>query len=83
MDYESATPTPYAVRCRETFDVGKPPCNGGAVIYLPLESYDAQMCMPDARWKCPRCGGSAEWDDDTYENFYFPEAADVDEAKDV
>lgn len=70
MKWVSETRTPYAVRCIETFDVGKPPCNGGELIYLTSESYDAQMSMPDARWKCPMCGGAASWSDSNFESFY-------------
>lgn len=63
----SETPTPYAVTCVETFDVGKAPCNGGNLIYLTEECYDAQMDMPAARWKCPVCGGEAYFSDSNYE----------------
>jgi len=71
VKYESEAPTPYAVHCVETFDVGKPPCNGGDLIYLTAEGYDSQMSMPDARWKCPRCGGQAIWSDDNFEERTF------------
>ena len=65
---ESDHPTPYAVWCVETFDVGKPPCNSGRLIYLTDAEYSRQMELPDAVWKCPRCGGEAQWSDENYES---------------
>lgn len=67
---ESVERTPYGVFCVETFDVGKPPCNDGKIIYMTAECYDQQMGAPDSKWRCPRCGGEAHWSDDNYESYF-------------
>lgn len=61
---ESPTPTPWAVRCRGAY------CAGIPLVFLTRECYDWQMNTPDALWRCPRCGGLAEWADDNYEKHY-------------
>lgn len=50
--------TPYAVDCE----------GGCGKSYLSEEEYDRQMSNIDARWKCPKCGGEAWFDDDNYED---------------
>jgi hypothetical protein len=52
----------YAVRCDGLMEGAS--CG---LVELTDEQYDAQMARPDSTWRCPRCGASAEWDDDTYE----------------
>lgn len=36
-------------------------------VELTTEQYNEQMDKPNARWRCPKCGGLAEFDDDLYE----------------
>jgi hypothetical protein len=48
--------TPYAVLCD---DHGQQ--------FLTEHQYNLQINRPDARWRCPRCGEDAYWDDDEYE----------------
>lgn len=62
MGRESQYRTAYGVHCD-----GLPPCNGGRIIYLTYEEYDAQMYRPDRRWECPRCDGPATWDDGNFD----------------
>jgi hypothetical protein len=50
--------TPWAVKCRQH---GK--------VFLNEHEYSAQLMLPDARWKCPFCRRTAEWDDDNYERY--------------
>jgi hypothetical protein len=69
---ESEKPTPYAVICSGD---PYPQCNDGKPIYLTDACYRVQMMRPDDRWKCPRCGGLAEFDDDTFE--YWMEQQDA------
>lgn len=52
----SATRTRYAVSC---------PVHGQ--VYLTKAEYDRQMNLADDRWACPRCGRTAEFDDDNYD----------------
>lgn len=51
-----ATETAWAVTCREH-----------GTVYLTEAEYDFQLEDPDRGWSCPRCGKSAEWDDDNFE----------------
>lgn len=51
--------TPWAVWCYD--------CSPNAPIYLTNAEYRSQLAKPDAPWRCPYCGGIAEWDDDIYE----------------
>lgn len=46
--------TLYAIICDEQ-------CG---TICLTKEQYIQQLKKPDHGWYCPRCGGSANWDDD-------------------
>jgi hypothetical protein len=32
-----------------------------------MAEYHAEMDNPDARWSCPLCGMSSEWDDDNFD----------------
>ena len=32
---------------------------------LSKENYDSQMRADDAFWRCPKCGGNADWDDNS------------------
>lgn len=48
--------TPWAVFC---------PVHGR--VYLTFPQYDAQLSKPDDLWRCPICGATSQWDDDTYE----------------
>lgn len=49
-------PTDYAVYCQS----GCRP----ALQFLTAEQEMAGLANPDAPWRCPKCGGLAEWDDD-------------------
>lgn len=63
---ESKTPTPYAVRCRhhnkesDDFSIGE-------LVYMTEDEYQRQLNHPDQLWRCPRCGGAAMWDEETWE----------------
>lgn len=49
--------TPYAgIQCRLHGDVD-----------IDKKEYMRQMMMPNALWKCPKCGGTAQFDDDRFE----------------
>lgn len=50
-------PTDYAVMCDE----------GCGLVFLTEQQYIHQMERPDSLWRCPKCGGGAEWDDDCRE----------------
>lgn len=52
----SAPLSPYAVICPRH-----------ARQELTVTQYLVQLRAPDVRWKCPACGGTADWDDTTYE----------------
>lgn len=53
--------TPWAVNCESKSDCG--------LVYLTRENYDRQMFRMNDTWKCPKCGGPADWNDDNYESF--------------
>ena len=52
----AALRTPYAVLC-----------NDHGQRFLTEEQYNYQLARSYSRWQCPRCGESAYWDDDEYE----------------
>ena len=54
-------PTPYAVQCPEH-----------GQVFMDHDEYMRQLCRPDSRWECPRCGELAWWDDENYER-YLPQ----------
>lgn len=58
MIRESIEPTPYATYC---YDCG--------LVCMTKEWYREQMSRPDSKWVCARCGQTAEWDDETYEDW--------------
>lgn len=37
--------------------------------FLTEAGYRRQMDLPDAKWICPVCGATSEWDDDNYEKY--------------
>lgn len=39
-------------------------CSRHGTVELSEAQYNRQMMQADSLWKCPKCGGSAEWDDD-------------------
>lgn len=55
-------------------------CDDHGQQFLTAEEYDYQMSRPDSPWRCPRCGESAQWDDDEYEASLDEEGPDDDEA---
>lgn len=63
---ESETPTPWAVHCIQ-WDTRAESCNEGEAIYLTKAGYRAQLKQAYKTWRCPRCGGSAQWSDKIYE----------------
>lgn len=65
----SNKPTPYAVHCLGIDPTcGAGPCTEG-LVFLTLQEYKYQMSHPSNTWRCPRCNGDAEWDDDNYEKW--------------
>jgi transposase-like protein len=60
--------TPWAVICLASHELGKP-CNNGERIYLTKKEYMKQLSNPDARWKCPKCGYDASFDDENFQDF--------------
>lgn len=54
---EAPPPIRYAVDCLE----------GCGTQDLTREEYTAQMRRPDLTWRCPRCGGDADFRDDLYD----------------
>jgi len=52
--------TPYAVICQGSDIPGTLPCGR---VFLTEEQHDQQLARSNAGWHCPKCGGSAEWDD--------------------
>lgn len=59
----SDTPTGFALLCMGQHG---PECNQGNPIHMTKEEYTDQMHKPNSPWKCPMCGGKAQWDDITY-----------------
>lgn len=45
-------------------DIAFVPCGN---VDITAAEYMRQMSKPDAFWHCPRCGGSADFDDDRFE----------------
>lgn len=44
-------------------------------VDITYQEYKAQMANPWARWKCPKCGQTSEFNDDRYEELNLePEA---------
>lgn len=43
---------------------------GCGSVGLTTEQYERQMSYPDARWRCPRCRGDAEFDDEKSEQLW-------------
>jgi hypothetical protein len=58
---QSITKTPYAIICPRHKQ-----------IYLTSQEYSRQLDLPNARWECPICGATAEFDDDNYAEAYEP-----------
>ena len=50
---------PYAVNCYS--------CR--KLVHLTQEEYDAAIDDANAPWKCPLCGGRAEWNDANFEDW--------------
>lgn len=44
---------------------GIPGARSCGVVPLTEQEYVWQLERPDAPWQCPRCGASAQWDDDS------------------
>jgi len=44
-------------------------CSRCGKVPLGYGNYCRQMMKPDQHWYCPRCGGTAEFDDETYESY--------------
>lgn len=45
-------------------------------VPLTYEQYKAQMLRPDSTWKCPHCGGEAEFDQEYWELRHYPPDGD-------
>lgn len=62
-------------------------CTGGLVedvpgcgsVELSLEAYNAQMARPHQGWRCPQCGGDADFDDAEFERIHGINQGDDDE----
>lgn len=50
-------PTPYAVICKD----------GCGTVFLSEQDYRKQLGDAYIPWRCTKCGGRAEWDDDCLE----------------
>lgn len=48
----------------EVYQVLCPHCG---TVPLTYEEYETQMFQADERWKCPKCTGVAEFDDEAWE----------------
>lgn len=57
-----AGPFLYGVLCRgdSVREVGS--CG---LVELTAAEYERQLLRPDRLWFCPRCGSTADWDDDS------------------
>lgn len=42
-------------------------CRTCGPVQITEADYERQMNFPDAKWRCPLCRGSAEWDEDCLE----------------
>lgn len=70
---EKADLAPYAgVICMgHDYGVGYDPGCGN--VDITHAEYIRQVMRPDSRWKCPKCGALAEFDDERYEEINFPD----------
>lgn len=62
MSAISPVKTPYAVHCE----------TGCGQSFLTEEEYLRQLNKPDSVWQCPRCGDSAGFDDENFDNNFLP-----------
>lgn len=42
-------------------------CTYHGEVDIDKDEYIHQMGRPDARWKCPKCGGTSDFNDERYE----------------
>ena len=42
--------------------------SGGGRQILTIKQYNEQMLNANSTWKCPSCGGAADWDDSCTNN---------------
>ena len=61
----SKEPTPYAVIC---YGDAWGPEHACGRSYLTKEAYDWAMAHPSQVWKCPVCGGNADFDDANWDD---------------
>ena len=66
-------PTPYAIYCRGDSVPGQKPCG---LVFLDHAHYIRELMRPNLGWSCPKCGSTANWDDDCQET-NPPEDQDV------
>lgn len=38
-------------------------------VELSEAEYERQLGDPDSLWSCPKCGETAQWDDDAYQAY--------------
>ena len=65
----SNVPTPYAVICPGDAWGAEHACGK---TFLTEKAYNHAMTQGAVRWKCPVCGGNADFDDNNLENFHKP-----------
>lgn len=58
----SGWPYRYGVVCHGDSVPGQEPCGH---VELSAGQYAKQLGRPDSLWYCPRCGSTADWDDDS------------------
>lgn len=65
-----------AVICRGDSVPGQQPCGQ---VPLSESEYNRQMNRPDSLWACPRCGSTAEFDDDYFEEHHPDDPDSIEE----
>lgn len=65
-----------AVFCRGDSVEGQQPCGQ---VPLSESEYSRQLRQAHRHWMCPRCGSTADFDDDHFESKHYPDEGDDDE----
>lgn len=65
---ETKKETPWAVLCH---------IHGQ--VFLDKVEYLRQMNQPNQLWHCPKCGETADWDDDNFEKHTYKDEYDDDD----
>lgn len=56
-----------ALRCRGDSVPGQPKCGQ---VQITKAEYSRQMNKPDSVWTCPKCGSTADFDDEFFEKLH-------------